>query len=393
MNKVNKKFRIAVIAPCPFPYSRGTPVRIYEIAKELSELGHDVHVFTYHLGHLEKEANFNIHRIKNIPGYEIYSPGPNIRKLFQLDLLLTSLLIREFRENSYDVIHAHNYEGLLIGLIVKKMSDIPLVYDAHNTLESELPYYYNLIPKFVKRWTGIMIDKIISRNADHIIAVTPDIKTKLVIRHKIKPEFIDVVGNGADIEHFKKTDFNTVKHDAAIKKNILYAGNTASYQRIDLLLEIFRLIKSRNENVYLNIVTNSCFDEYSRIAEKMSISQDIRLFNADYSMQPEIFNSSDVALSTRIDCDGIPLKLLNYMSAGLPVVSFEGSAKIIIHNETGMIVKNGDTIAFADSVLELLNNDELSRKIGSNGYEYVKRNHSWKHTAESICRIYDGLID
>jgi len=42
--------RIAMIAACPFPWPRGTPIRIHRIAEAVARRGHAVHVVTYHLG-------------------------------------------------------------------------------------------------------------------------------------------------------------------------------------------------------------------------------------------------------------------------------------------------------------------------------------------------------
>ena len=41
--------RIAIVAACPFPLPRGTPVRILRMAEALADRGHEVHVVTYHL--------------------------------------------------------------------------------------------------------------------------------------------------------------------------------------------------------------------------------------------------------------------------------------------------------------------------------------------------------
>ena len=45
-----RRYRVAMLAACPFPAARGTPIRILRIAEELARRGHDVDVVTYHLG-------------------------------------------------------------------------------------------------------------------------------------------------------------------------------------------------------------------------------------------------------------------------------------------------------------------------------------------------------
>ena len=50
-----------------------------------------------------------------------------------------------------------------------------------------------------------------------------------------------------------------------------------------------------------------------------------------------------IALNPRVDCDGLPVKLLNYMATGRAIVSFAGSAEILEHEQTGLVVPSGDT--------------------------------------------------
>ena len=87
-------YRIAMVAACPFPYPRGTPVRIYRMAQTLAELGQDVHVITYHLGNETESRNFAIHRIPNLKFYQKVGPGPTYVKLLVIDPFLTYKLLQ-----------------------------------------------------------------------------------------------------------------------------------------------------------------------------------------------------------------------------------------------------------------------------------------------------------
>jgi hypothetical protein len=82
-------FRVAMIAACPFPWPRGTPIRIYRMAQALSKRRHDVHVITYHLGQKELPPPFRIHRIPKVPFYNKTAPGPSIAKLLMADPALS----------------------------------------------------------------------------------------------------------------------------------------------------------------------------------------------------------------------------------------------------------------------------------------------------------------
>ena len=128
-----------MIAACPFPWPRGTPIRIHRIAEAVARRGHAVHVVTYHLGEDLADSPFVVHRIRDVPAYRRTDPGPTARKLFQLDPMLAGLLRRLDRELHFDLVHAHHYEGLLVAS--HALRGIPVIYDAHTLLASELPTY------------------------------------------------------------------------------------------------------------------------------------------------------------------------------------------------------------------------------------------------------------
>jgi hypothetical protein len=84
---MKERYKIAMVAACPFPYPRRTPIRIFRLAEALTHRGHEIHVVTYHFGDVVN-APFKIHRIPDVRTYRKYSPGPSYQKLMVLDQLL-----------------------------------------------------------------------------------------------------------------------------------------------------------------------------------------------------------------------------------------------------------------------------------------------------------------
>jgi glycosyltransferase involved in cell wall biosynthesis len=99
-----------------------------------------------------------------------------------------------------------------------------------------------------------------------------------------------------------------------------------------------------------------------------------------------------VAVNPRVDCDGIPVKLLNYTAASKPVVSFVGSAPGLTHQETGWLVPDGDIDGFARGALTLLDDHEMARRLGRNARQFVEAEHSWAKSAELCEEIYYRLL-
>ena len=379
-----------MVAACPFPFPRGTPIRIYRMAAALSERGHEVDVVTYHLGERDSDAPFRIHRAPNLPTYHKTSPGPTYQKLFLLDPLLTLRLRDLLRRQPVDVIHAHHYEGLLIANAARSRGSPPTVFDAHTLLESELPYYRLGLPRRMKRWIGRALDERLPRRADHVIAVTDDIRARMLQSRSVKPEHVSVIPNGVDHERFSSVA--RLSPSPAGPRTLVFAGNMALYQGIDLMLEAFKALRELRSDVRLRVVTEDSFERYEQRAVGLGIRPFIDVCEAGFDEVPDLLASADIALNPRVECDGLPQKLLNYMAAGKPVVSFAGSAKHLVNGEHGLIVADGDTLAFARAIDRLLDDVELARRLGTAGREFVRSRLSWDAAARQVEGVYERVL-
>ena len=388
---MKRPIKVAMVAACPFPYHRGTPIRIFRLAEALSNKGHEVHVITYHLGEERTETPFKIHRIKKLITYQKTTPGPTFEKFLILDPLLTIKLHKFLKKTKIDVIHAHHYEGLIVSTIVRKFTKHPLIYDAHTLLESELPSYGLGLSKNVKSWIGSHLDRWAPKWADHIITVTEEIKGKLVRDAGVSAEDITVATNGVESDHFNVNpkSLTTFKLD---KKTLVFTGNFAPYQGIDLLLRAFKEILNNRQDVRLLLISDSPFDNYEPLARTLGLKEHITFVRSDFDSLPKYLAGADIALNPRTECEGIPQKLLNYMAAGKPIVSFQGSATNLEHGKTGWIVENGNIPAFANAILQLLDDSELAKKLGENARKYVASEFTWEKTAERVEAVYEQLI-
>lgn len=384
--------RIAIVAACPFTLRRGTPVRIQRTAEALAERGHEVHVITYHLGDSDFSPLLHVHRTPDDPSYTKLSPGPTFRKLFVVDRALHRLLRRLLREKPFDVIHAHHYEGLLVSASARRGMQVPLVYDAHTLLMSELPFYrLGGAPTAMKRFAGEWLDSKVPGLADHTVCVTDTIRDKLIRVGGCTPENISVISNGVEFEHFD-TVVQSLKipHDG---RTLIYTGNMAEYQGVDLMLRAFAHVAARKPDARLVIATDSSFAPYETLARQLKVYSHIQFVDSPkFSDLPGILAGAAVAVNPRKDGDGVPVKMLNYMAASRAVVSFEGSAPGVVHGRTGWLAPSGDTEAFAQGLLTLLADPALAVRMGSEARQYVLENCRWSIAAERSEVLYRKLM-
>ncbi|HET6820422.1 MAG TPA: glycosyltransferase family 4 protein, partial [Candidatus Limnocylindria bacterium] len=341
------RLRVAMVAACPFPWPRGTPIRIERIADAVARRGHAVHVVTYHLGEDAAGRPYTVHRIRDVRGYRRTAPGPTLRKLFQLDPMVAGLLRRLHRDIRFDVVHAHHYEGLLAAS--HAVRDAPIVYDAHTLLASELPTYPLGVPRRCVRAIAPWLDRRLPRRAQRIIAVSRTIADALTAAGAAPPAHLHIIQNGVEWQRFSAD--GATSPDG---RTVIFTGNLAPYQGVDVMLEAFARLHARRPDARLMIVTESAFEPFEPLTRRLGVRAAVELRRAAFAEQPALLAGAAVAVNPRIRCDGIPQKLLNYMAAGMPIASFESSAGPLRHEVTGLRVADGDPDAMARALERLL---------------------------------------
>lgn len=384
-----RRHRIAMVAACPFPADRGTPARIFRMADELARRGHQIDVVTYHLADREQDAAFRTHRINDIKSYRKLSPGPTLQKLLVVDLYLASRLIGLLRRSRYDVIHAHHVEGLLAALPARWMFKTPLVFDAHTILETELPHYANRRAGLL-RSIGRVIDRHLPGRADRVIAVSDEIRLRM-IEHGLPEEKVSVVPNGVE-ESFFGAPRPTPAARGERPPCIVFAGNLAPYQGMDMLLQAFARCRRQRPDLRLRIVSDSAFDPYEPLALDLGVRDAVDLVRASLDDLPGELAAADVLLNPRIDGAGVPQKLLNYMAAGRPIVSFAGTARHLDHECNALVVADGELDGFAEAILRLIDDPPFAARLGEQARRLAREQLTWTHTAACVEDVYARLV-
>lgn len=380
-----------MLAACPLPTPRGTPVRIQRIAEHLGRRGHEVHVFTYGLAAPGPLADVVVHRTGRVAVYRGDAPGPTWSKLLLLDPLLALLFARVARRVRFDVIHAHHAEGLLAALPARVLARVPIVYDVHTLLGVELPFYPSLLPRRALVATGAFLDRVLPRAADRVIAVSEEIRASLHAHPSGRVPETFVIPNGVEPEFLERGD-RAARPAADDAPMLAYAGNLAAFQGIEQLLRAFALARRELPALRLRLLTRSDFAPYEALARELGVRAAIDLEDCPLAELPARLAGAHVAVNPREQCSGVPQKLFNYMAAGCPIVSFAGSAKHVEDGVSALVVADGDVAALAQAVLRLLRDRDLATRLAHTARATAGAQFSWSGTAARIEAVYAGLV-
>jgi glycosyltransferase involved in cell wall biosynthesis len=376
-------FKIVMVAASPFPYPQGSQVLIGQISSALHHRGHAVQLVSYPRGVGQPPPGVALHRVWALPGLDLVKARPSWRKP-PLDLLLAWDLLRIARRWQPDMIHAHNFEGLLAALFVRRLTGVAVVHHIHNAMSLELHTYFD---SRLGRWAGGVagrwVDAHLPRRADHCIvlneAAVGYFRQRGVQRLSVVPPGID----------FEPGDATRARARLGAGPLVLYSGNLDRYQDLDLLLDAFRLVADARPAARLVFGTNARPGELQAKVQSLELGRKVAFVRVDeFEAARDLLAAADVAVCPRTTCLGFPIKLLNYMAAGNAIVASAGSALGLSHLENGWIVEDGDVEGMAEAIIALLDDPALAQRLGECARQTAQTEYTWEQAAAAIERIY-----
>ncbi len=369
------------------------------MSESLSSRGHQVHIVSYHIkdSSIAVNEDVDVHRIKPFFKYTKMEPGPSFKKPL-LDILLAIKVIKVSKKYNIDVIHAHHIEGLVSSILASRILNLPLIYDAHVYVTNELEILGVFSNTSLSRKIILWFEKLFVNRASAIVTVSKEL-ADILNSFGYPDDKIWIIPTGTNLEHFKnKTNSeckNLIKESFGLsdkEKIIMYTGTLTPYQGLEYLINSMEILVKKIPSARLVIVGNGDINKYRKLVDEKNISDSV-IFTGEKPFKeiPSLLSIADIAVSPRVEASGIPQKLTNYMAAGVPIVAFKGSAKILKDKKTGYIVENEDVMGFAEGMIELAENIHLCEYLSKNAAKEVE-SFTWANLVKKCEECYITLV-
>ena len=281
--------------------------------------------------------------------------------------------------------HFHDPELMTIALMLKKRKK-KVFYDVHEDLPRQSAYK-NYIPKLLKPILAFLIEKYeqyVSKRIDGVFTSTDFIKQRFLKYNKNTEQ----ISNYPLLSEKKEIKWSDRKNE------ICYVGG------ITINRGIIELLDSLSFHSYkLNLAGKFVSTELEEICKNHKNWNKVNYYGfVGREKIIEILNISKIGIVTLHPIinylDSLPIKMFEYMQAGLPFIAsdFPFWQQIVNENNCGVYCNPLNPKDIAEKVNKIIENEELAELMGKNGKEAIKEKYNWTNEEEKLFNIYKNII-
>ena len=293
-------------------------------------------------------------------------------------------LARMMRRHGTQIAELYFVEGHFLGAIAAKLSAVPLVL----SWRRDLAYQYGIKEKWMAKIANPLVTRILANSN-----AVRDVISKV---ENIPQDRFDVIYNGIDLDNFdrqaQQSTSDPFQEFSKDKRVVSLMANLRPIKNIPCFLNAARLVaEDRDDVVFLVLGSGEEEVALKRYADELGIND--RIYWAGSVSGPAAYLKRSEVGCLSSDSEGLPNAVVEYMAAGLPVVSTAvgGIPEVVIDGVTGFLANKGDAAGLARHILELLNNPERRAAMGAAGRKQVEQRFSLDTQMRTYQQIFKRL--
>jgi glycosyltransferase involved in cell wall biosynthesis len=179
--------------------------------------------------------------------------------------------------------------------------------------------------------------------------------------------------------------------------DLIYTGAISRERGLDVMMEAMRLIG--DTDVKLRIIggfASESAEQDARVRAPKNVTILGKVPFSDVRLQ---LDRSDIGLvilqpTPAYAETAIPVKLFEYMAAGLPVIAsdFELIREIVEDADCGLLVDPTSPEVLANAIMTLIRDQNSCRQMGLNGRKSIETKYQWRFEEKRLAQAYETLM-
>lgn len=327
-------------------------------------------VYAFHDGALAARLRSAGERVNILP-----------QKMPFLDPLLTRRLLDSFRREKVDVVHTHLFGADLHAGLAARFAGLPALMTVHSDRHDN--------------WRQRLLAGLVFRGFDRIVAVGGRVADGLTFSWPSVGPKLRIIHNGVEDPAgagVPSVPLRTLLNISPGEILIGTVGRLAPEKGHIDLVRAFRIALAREKSLRLVIVGEGPMR--GPIEEEVASAGLMGRVHLPGSLlhTSSLISAFDLFVLPSLR-EGLPLSLLEAMTAGLPCIATPvGSVgEVIEDGVTGRLVSPGDPQGIADAILKLLASPGERAQLAARARELALRDYSASRMVAAYERLYEDL--
>ena len=173
---------------------------------------------------------------------------------------------------------------------------------------------------------------------------------------------------------------------------ILFFGRIEDYKGLKYLISSINYISNENPEIKLIIAGSGDFEKYKPLIKHDKNFEIHNRFIKDEEV-PSFFQRSKLVVLPYTECTQTGIIPIAYAFKKPVIVTNVGSIPEVVEDrKTGFIVPPKDSEALGKAITKTLNDADLMKKMGFNGYIKMEKELSWDVVTEKLIKIYNKVM-
>ena len=390
--------KVALVCPASLPATQfgGIVFLAVDLAREISEMGHEVTIYTTDLDFSNGPNKFSkiLPRIEKLEKFKIN----RTHTWFSLKLFFFNpSMYNEIKNDKPDIIHTiglRSFQSIIAWRISKKIN-IPLVVSDQGGLTTHPDLYESgLFLKILYNIQNFFIKRIIN-HASAISAANE--YEKEIFSNLNKESKVKIIRNGVNLKSLVSKQ-NFKKKYQINSKFILFVGRFSKVKGIETLIYACNNIKNELKTSGVRLVIMGVDfgyqDEMLALIKKLDLSEEIMVIkNPPRDDVISAYGESEfLVLPSQWELS--PLVPLESFAFKKPVISTNshGIPYTVQNNKNGILVEAENPVELSNAIMKLLKDTELRDKFGLYGYDFVHNECNCVSMAKNSLKLYEKIL-
>jgi len=367
-----RSLKIGIVCPYGWDTPGGVQIHIKELSQWLIAKGHEVSVLAP-----VTDEGLNIEPWVVSAGRPISIPYNGAIAKVIFGPLASSRVKQWIANGNFDLLHLHEPAIPSLSLLAGWAGDGPMVATFHAAAN----------PQKVANAIGTMLDPLIER-------ITAKIAVSEIARETLKDRFDTeavVIPNGIDTSKFEGIG---VRSEWALPNTLGFIGRFDEPRKgLAVLLAAIPKIANKVPNLRILVAGPGNASDFEKLVPPELRERITFLGRISEIEKAQFFKSVSLYIAPNTGGESFGIILAEAMAAKTPIVASDLPAftKLLDNGSAGALFASENSEDLADTIINLLDNQEMREKIAIAGYEKAK-SFDWDSVGDQILSVYEMAL-